>query len=213
MKVILVARKALAAYLVSSAVRRPVNSIGALLRIERAVDLAHDVAGALVLGADDDPVGTLEILDRGAFAQEFGVGDDRDVASGARLADDPLDLVAGADRHGRLGDDHGAGPDERCAISRGRAEDVGQVGMAVAAARRRADGDEDRLGARDRLGQIGGEGQPARARRCARPARRGPARRSASRRACSASILPASLSTQITSWPKSEKQAPDTRPT
>ena len=44
--------------------------------------------------------------------------------------------------------------------------------------------------------QIGGEGEPAAARRCARPAGRGPARRSASRRCSSASILAASLSTQ-----------------
>ena len=33
--------------------------------------------------------------------------------------------------------------------------------MAVAAARRRADGDEDGLGGLGRLGQVGGEGQPA----------------------------------------------------
>ena len=33
--------------------------------------------------------------------------------------------------------------------------------MAVAAPRRRADGDEDRLGALHAFGQIGGEGEPA----------------------------------------------------
>jgi hypothetical protein len=41
-------------------------------------------------------------------------------ASGARLADDALDLVAGADRHGRFGDDHGEAV-ERAAISRAAA--------------------------------------------------------------------------------------------
>jgi hypothetical protein len=30
---------------------------------------------------------------------------------------------------------------------------------------------------------------------------------------CSRAILPASLSTQVTVWPKSAKHAPDTRPT
>ncbi len=43
---------------------------------QRPIDLAHDLAAEFVLGADDDPVGPLEIADRRAFAQEFGVGDD-----------------------------------------------------------------------------------------------------------------------------------------
>src|SRR3954449_3309587 len=37
----------------------------------------------------------------GAFAQEFRVGDDGEVRFRAGLADDALDLIAGADRHQR----------------------------------------------------------------------------------------------------------------
>ena len=60
----------------------------------------------LVLGPDHDPVGPLEIADRRALAQEFGVGDNRELMRRAGLADDPLNLVPGADRDGRLGHDH-----------------------------------------------------------------------------------------------------------
>ena len=39
--------------------------------------------------------------------------------------------------------------------------DVGKIGVTVAAARRRADGDQCRLSAGHRLGEIGGEREPA----------------------------------------------------
>ena len=84
MKVILVARKALAAYLISSAVRRPVIEDRRRVEIERPVELGHHLARALVVGADHDPVGMLEVLDRRALAQEFRVGDDREI--GVRAA-------------------------------------------------------------------------------------------------------------------------------
>ena len=45
-------------------------------QIERAVERPHHRAGGLAVGADDDAVGAHEILDRRAFAQKFGVGDD-----------------------------------------------------------------------------------------------------------------------------------------
>ena len=77
-----------------------------LVEVERAVELGHHVAGAGVLGADDDAVRPLEIGDGRALAQEFRVRDDGEVAIRPGLAHDALDLVAGADRHGRLGDDH-----------------------------------------------------------------------------------------------------------
>ena len=51
-------------------------------------------------------------------------------------------------------------PDSAAAISRAAAVDVSQVGMAVAAPRRRADRDEHGVGFRDRRGQVGGEIQP-----------------------------------------------------
>ena len=106
MKVILVARKALAAYLMSSEVRPVDEHQRRCVQVQRAIDLRHHRLGALVLDADDDAVGALEILDRRAFAQEFGIGDDVEIRLRVGLADDALDLVAGADRHGRLGDDH-----------------------------------------------------------------------------------------------------------
>ena len=62
-------------------------------------------------------VGALEIADRRAFAQEFGVGDDGELGLRVGLADDPLHLVAGADGHGRLGDDDGEAVDRCRAIS------------------------------------------------------------------------------------------------
>ncbi len=100
----------------------------------------------------------LEVLDRRALAQELGIGDDGEFRIGPRVADDALDLVAGADRHGRLGDDHGEAV-EGCRDLAGRGMDVREVGMAVAAARRRADRDEHRVGLGDRALETGGEAQ------------------------------------------------------
>ena len=98
MKVIFIARKALAAYLISSEVRRLVNRIGCSLQIERPVDFAHHRRAALVLDADDHAIGPFEIVDRGALAQELRVGDDGESVLRRAFADDPLDRVAGADR-------------------------------------------------------------------------------------------------------------------
>src|SRR5262249_28095466 len=74
--------------------------------------------------------------------------------------DDKLNLIAGTDRHGRLGDDEG----ETLDCSRdfaGGVVDIGKIGMTVTAARRRADRNEDGLRAADSLGQSGGEREPA----------------------------------------------------
>jgi hypothetical protein len=106
MKVILVARKALAAYLISSLVRRRGEQDRRFVEEQRPIDLAHHLAPEFILGADDDAVGPLEIADGRALAQEFGVGDDGELVARSGLADDPFHLVAGAHRHGRLGDDH-----------------------------------------------------------------------------------------------------------
>ena len=65
------------------------------------VDFAQDLACFLVLGADHDPVGNLEVADRRALAQEFGVRCDRD-PFGAFLGENFADLIAGADRDSRL---------------------------------------------------------------------------------------------------------------
>ena len=139
----------MAAYLISSAVRRAGEQHRRLVEVERAVDFGHDGARAR---SSDRPTtmrsGRREILDRGALAQELRVGDDGDVGVGVRLPDDLLDLVAGADRHGGLGHDDGEILEQRRYRAR-RLVDEGQVGMTVAAPRRRADGDEDDIGVLD----------------------------------------------------------------
>ena len=115
-----------------------------LVEIERAIDLAHHFARPLIFDADDDAVRPFEIIDRRALAQELGIGDHGEVASGRGLADDALHLVARAHGHGGFGDH------DREAIEGGRnllrgLEDIGQVCMAVAAARGRAHRNEDRI--------------------------------------------------------------------
>ncbi len=110
------------------------------------------------LGADDDAIGTHEVADRRTFAQEFGVRHDIEIRIGPGLADDLRDLAAGADRHGRFGDDDGIAVERTCDLL-GRAKDIREIGMAVAAARGRADGDEHRVGGFDGAGKIGGEGE------------------------------------------------------
>ena len=111
-----------------------------LVEEERAIERAHDLAGAFVLDADDDAVRPLEVVDGRAFAQEFRVRGDREIAVGPDAADDRLDLVGGADGDRRFGDDdrvtgHGLGD------VLGGGVDIGEIGMAVAASRGRADGD------------------------------------------------------------------------
>ena len=128
------------------------------VEIQRSIDLAHHVLRLLVLGADDDPVGPLEIADRGALAQEFRIGHYRPGKIRASFLQDRLDLVAGADWDGRLGDDH-AGLVGGLSDLPGSGENIGEVGMAVAATRRRADGNKDRVRAGDPSLQVGGERQ------------------------------------------------------
>src|SRR5258705_2375113 len=57
------------------------------------------------------------------------------------LVDQPLDLVAGADRHGRLGDDHRKAGQRDSNFARGGGY-VAQIGMATAPPRRCADVNE-----------------------------------------------------------------------
>ena len=105
----------------------------------------------------------LEILDGGAFAQEFRVRHHGEFRFRVRFADDALDLVAGADRHGRLGDHHREAVERARDFARGIVDEA-QVGVAVTAARRRAHRDEHRIGGFHRAGEIVGEFEPARAR-------------------------------------------------
>ena len=129
-------------------------------QVQRAVEPRQHVAGAVGLGADDHPVGPHEIADRAAFAQEFRVRRDVEIELRTGVADDPLDRAPGADRHGALGHH------DRVALEGGRdvaggGVDVAEVGMAVAAARRRADRDEHRFRTADGVLQIVAEAEPS----------------------------------------------------
>ena len=99
----------------------------------------------------------LEILDRGALAQKFRVRHYLDVGVAALVAQDALDLVAGSNGDGRFCDHHRGGGQQRRDLAH-RVIDETQIGMAVAAARRRADRDEHRLGGGDG-GGVDGEAQ------------------------------------------------------
>jgi hypothetical protein len=141
MKLMRVASMALAAYLVSSAL----------------------LARFGIVEADHDAVRLHEVVDRGAFLQEFRIADDMERDVHAALlefaSDRALDLLGGADRHGRLVDDHGrfrqALADAACS-----GQDVGQVGAAVFV-RRRADGQEDDVGVVDGIVIVRREQQAA----------------------------------------------------
>ena len=84
--------------------------------------------------------------------------------------------------------------------------------MAVAAARRRAHGDEDRIRALHRAVEVGREGEPAGMDVVLHQLVE-PRLEDRHRAGLQAVDLGASLSTQTTSRPNSEKQAPETRPT
>ncbi len=52
---------------------------------EGLVERTHQLGGARIVGADDDPVGLHEVADRRALLQEFGIGDDVELDLGAAL--------------------------------------------------------------------------------------------------------------------------------
>jgi len=96
----------------------------------------------------------LEVLNRRALAEKFRVGHDRAFGARTRLADQALDLIAGADRYGRFGHHHGEAIERGCDLFC-RGVNVGQVGVAVAAARWRANRDEHRVRRGHRSLQLG----------------------------------------------------------
>ncbi len=127
---------------------------------QRPIDLIHHFARAVIVGADDNAVGALEVGDGGAFAQELGIGGDGDVGLVVRLADNALDVVARSDGHRRLRYDHGEafhGPSD---LAR-RFVHVGEIRVAVAATRWCADCNEDGIGRRYGLGKLGREAELA----------------------------------------------------
>ena len=108
------------------------------------VDLPHHLARAVVLDPDDHSVGPLEVLDRRALAQEFRIRNHRERILRRVLGDDPLDLVARADRNRGLDHDDRKVLDNLADIASRVLNEV-HVGRADLRQRRRADGDEDRL--------------------------------------------------------------------
>ncbi len=86
MKVIFIARKALAAYLISSAGAPAGEHDRRLVQDQRPVELAHHRLGAsLVVRADHHPVGVLEVLDRARLRAGTRVGHHRELGVGAGL--------------------------------------------------------------------------------------------------------------------------------
>ena len=175
------------------------------------VDFAQHVLRAVVLGADDDPVGMLEVGDRRAFAQELGVGRDRDVRSrppraGSASIRSPVptgtvDLVTttvpglmtlASSRTASNTKVRSAWPSPRRAGV--------PTAMNTASASSTAGG------------KIGREGQPP-ALGIGLDQRLEPRLPDRHHAGVQPVDLAASLSTQQTRWPKSAKQAPETSPT
>ena len=100
-KLSLVARKALEAYLIVSAVAASVTISGAWVRGEERADPGRR---GLVVGPDHDPVGVEAVVDGRALAQELGVRHHRDVGA----VEEPLDQQGRSHRDRRLVHDHGA---------------------------------------------------------------------------------------------------------
>src|SRR5262249_34710782 len=116
-----------------------------LVEIERSVKLSHNLFSTFVLDADHNSIRMLEILDRCAFAQELRVGDDYEVRLRARFPDYAFYLVASSNRHRRLGHNNGEASERRGDLARCGGY-IAKIGMAVSAARRRADRNEDDVG-------------------------------------------------------------------
>ena len=151
-----------------------------------------------------------KIHDRRAFAQKLGVRDHVEAlrihAMAVQHAPDP---VVGVDRNRALLHDHLVAVDGAGNLCH-HGLDVGQVGGA-AVALRRAHGDEHGLALLHGLAQIGGEGHAlprclaSSSGRCSSKMGTPPSR--------SSFTLASSLSTQMTWWPISAKQAAATSPT
>jgi hypothetical protein len=115
-----------------------------ILVAKKAVDFSHDRFGTLILDADDDTIRPLEIADRRAFPQKFGIRNDREIGIRPRLANDPFDFIARANGDRGFRHDHGKSGKVRGNLA-GSLIDIREIGMAIAAPRRSANGYKDRL--------------------------------------------------------------------
>jgi len=115
-----------------------------VIALEGAVELTHQLNGTLIVGTDDDAVGTHEIVDRSALLQELRIrhhGElNRSLALFELFGDSCTDLVAGTDRHRGLVDHDPVIVHVATDVARGR-KHVLQIGRAVLIGRR-TDGDE-----------------------------------------------------------------------
>ena len=130
--------------------------------LERRVEAPQHGDGPLIVRADDDAVGAHEVLDRGAFLEEFRVRDDGEIAAEMALLllldDRLLHLVGGADRHGGLRHHHLVALHVAADGARG-GDHVLQIGRAVLA-RRGAHREKLQLAVRHARGDVGREAQP-----------------------------------------------------
>jgi hypothetical protein len=185
-----------------------------MLAVEGLVEQPEQLGGARVVGADDDAIRAHEVLDRGAFLEEFRVGHhvevDRDAALRQRAGDFGLDAVGGAHRDRRLVDDDAVLVHVLADRAR-HGQHVLHVRRAILV-RRRADRDELEQPVRDALGHVGGELQAARLAIAGNDGIQ-PGSKIGISPAFNRSIFPWSMSTQTTLLPTSARQAPVTSPT
>src|SRR5262249_24323772 len=128
---------------------------GRRIQIEGPIDFSEDFARTIVITADHNAIGMLEILNCRTLPQKFRIRCHLDIGIRTFLTQNVLVLLTGADGHGRLGGYDGSAAEQRrvlayCLI------DEAQVSMTVAATRWRANRDKDRLSLPDSR-NLGGE--------------------------------------------------------
>ena len=133
-----------------------------MIEAERPIDLGYHFPGALVVGSDHDSIRMLEIVDGGAFAEEFGVGYNSHIGIRMNFLNNSLDFVASSNRHRGFRDNDREAIERRCDLTR-RVVDVGEIRVSVASPRWCANGNKDHVGGADWFGKLGCERQSTRA--------------------------------------------------
>ena len=184
MKLMRVASMALAAYLVSSALRTSISTSFSWLRLNGAyswrislVPRGSSLPTTMRSGRMKSSMAAPSFRNSGLLTTENATLAPR-LSTSSWMA--VAHLVGGADRHGRLVD-HDHRPGDALADAAGGRQDVGQVGAAVFV-RRRAHRQEHARPRGRRLRRSWWKTAGGRRRRCARPARPGQARGSECRR-------------------------------
>ena len=128
---------------------------------DRAVNFAQVGGGRFVLDADDDAIGVEEVLDGGAFAEEFGIGGDaeRDVGVSRVRGQGAAQFETGARGNGALFDDELGGLRFLGDLA-GDVVDRGKVGFAIAFWRR-AHADENGIAEANGFSGVGSVGNVA----------------------------------------------------